>query len=42
MSDVVCVCAGACGMACEGGSGDAMDGRIDVLGRRDGLCAGYS
>ena len=27
----------------EGGSGDNMDNRIDILGRKDGLlCAGYS
>ena len=37
MLDVVCVCARACGMVCEGGSGDNMDSRIDILGRKDGL-----
>lgn len=42
MLDVVCVCACACGMVCEGGSGDNMYSRIDILGRKDGLCAGYS
>ena len=45
----VCVCVRArarvhtCRMVCEGGSGDNMDNRIDILGRKDGLlCAGYS
>ena len=42
MLDVVCVFARAFGMVCEGGSGDNMDSRIDILGRKDGLCAGYS